>query len=518
MRPDTRSYRFGPFHLDPGRRKLSRGADHVWLPDRSLDLLIVLAANAGRVLSKDTLTEAVWRDVAVTDNSLCQAISALRHALGRQDDGAPYIETRIRKGYAFVAPVEIASAADKHAPEPHTTNLQTCLDPFGAFIDGRAALETLSRDAVVRARTAFAAVLTVEPGFAPAHIGMTTACVLAFESTRADLQPDRASLREAAHHARDACRLDSASGHAWSALALVHHAGGESREAVAAARKAIALQPHEWRHYLRLAHVSWGGERLEAAYRVLSLCPRLALAHWFAASVFIARGADDSAREHLREGCLLQDSARSPFAAVGLHLLHGLLLASRPASAPGTADFAVDDARAELMRELAFESCGHIYARETCANAWYALGALSLREHRVHEARDAFREALARVPGHPMATVGLHASSGTAAHSLARIECRDPEAASPADAGEAANPAAAADAHAIDAIDRAIVTAAIHSLDGRHRDAAAVCEAALAAAPPGSAGWRLPIEPLLRAGAHRDAWIAALDRVRDRAV
>ena len=57
------------------------------------------------MLSKDALIAAAWRDVAVGDNSLEQAISSLRRALGAQDDGTPYIETLARRGYRFGAAV-----------------------------------------------------------------------------------------------------------------------------------------------------------------------------------------------------------------------------------------------------------------------------------------------------------------------------------------------------------------------------------------------------------------------------
>jgi hypothetical protein len=60
-----------------------------------------------------------------------------------------------------------------------------------------------------------------------------------------------------------------------------------------------------------------------------------------------------------------------------------------------------------LERELSFESSGHLYARECCANAWYAIGALHARKQRRTEAVAAFQQALARVPKHPLANLGL---------------------------------------------------------------------------------------------------------------
>jgi len=105
VRTITNVYCFGPFQLDSTRRRLLRGTDPVLLPDRHLEILLQLTANAGRTLSKDELIEAAWKDVAVADNSIEQAISSLRKALGTQPDGAPYIETLARRGYRFSAEV-----------------------------------------------------------------------------------------------------------------------------------------------------------------------------------------------------------------------------------------------------------------------------------------------------------------------------------------------------------------------------------------------------------------------------
>ena len=58
-------------------------------------------ARAGAVVSKDALVEAAWRDVAVTDNSLEQAVSSLRRALATAAAGDAYIETVPRQGYRF---------------------------------------------------------------------------------------------------------------------------------------------------------------------------------------------------------------------------------------------------------------------------------------------------------------------------------------------------------------------------------------------------------------------------------
>lgn len=479
MRSGGDLYRFGPFELDSGRRRLSRGRETVALPDRHLELLLLLASNPGDIVAKDALSEAGWRDVAVSDNSITQVIKTLRQTLGNQDDGAPYIKTVIGQGYRFLAAVERAQ------PSEPAVALDTLLAPYRAFVEGRAALETLDRDAIVRARKAFENALGAAPDYPAAHIGMANACVLAFESTRVDAAPDLAALQQADRHAREGCRLDPSSGDAWSTLALVLHRHGDPCAATAAARKAAKLEPDDWRHHIHHAFVSWGEERLRAANLALTLCPGLALAHWFAATVFVARQAFDRAVEHLRAGCAAQDAQRKEtgrFSAVGLHLLNGLVLAARGA---------LNEALEEFERELALENTGHVYARECCANTWYACGALRLRQGLRDEAAAAFHEALRRVPSHAMAAVGLAAVSSS-------LEARPTH----------------QDARSVDA---AMVSAAILVLEGKHFEAASMCGEAFAHADPGSTGWLLAVEPLLCPIAHRDAWATTLAILRDRA-
>jgi tetratricopeptide (TPR) repeat protein len=315
--------------------------------------------------------------------------------------------------------------------------------------------------------------------------------VLAFESTRTDAAPDLASLQQADRHAREGCRIDPSSGEAWSTLAFVLNRTGNGSEAIAAARNALTLEPDVWQHSLRLAFVSWGDQRLRAAQRVLTLCPELALAHWFAATVFIARQAFDAAIKHLRDGCAAQDAQRNGakrFHAVGLHLLHGLVLGARGA---------VDDALVECARELADLDAGHLYAHECAATTWYARGAFCLRHGRRDDAEAAFHEALTRMPSHALAAIGLAAICP-----ISQVPPIHPGAKTlrPGFGGQT--------------VDAAMAHAAILALQGRHQDAARVCGDALAKAEAGPAGWLLPVDPLLHVAAHREEWAQTLAMLR----
>ena len=479
---------FEPFELDPDRRRLTAAGKVVAIADRPFDVLCLLADRAGQIVSKDDLLQAGWKEVAVGDNSLEQAISILRRLLGAHPVGGPYIETVPRRGYRF------AAAVSRTASRESDETLDALLVPHRAFIEGRAALETLEREHVVRARQVFEDALVAAPEHASAHVGLANACVMQFEMTRADETPDRAALGLALLHAREACRLDPQSGETWATLGFVLDRTGDHRDAPAAARRAVVLEPDNWRHHFRLSNVCWGEERLGAARRTLALLPHFALAHWLAATVYVARGVLGEAERELAEGLAAQVGqpvGGERFGAVALHWLLGLIHLTRGDETQALEAF---------DRELASEHAGQLYARECASNAWYAIGAVRLRQGRATDARAAFAQAVSRVAVHPLAHVGLAA-------------CRGARFVAPAVTSSRSG-AAGRDAPSVDV---ALVQACRLAAAGARVEAADVLERTLAKAPPGNAAWLLPVEPLLHVAAHPDIWARALAHLRNRA-
>lgn len=482
MPPGRVVYTFGIFELDGHARQLRRNGEPVALSDRYVSVLLHLAAHAGEVVSKDDLVTAGWGDTAVGDNSLEQAISALRRALGTNARGDQCVATVPRRGY------RLAAAVTRTLSQATPEDIDALLAPHRALLDGRAALESLGRDQILRARQVFAQVVASTPDAAAAHVGLAYACVLQFEMTRADEVPDVEALRLAATHAYEACRLDTEHAEAWSTLGFILERLGKRTDAVAAGRRAITLEPDNWRHHFRLASVAWGEERLRAARRTLALVPGFALAHWLAASVMVARQMLDEAARELTTGIAAQASGgpNTPFSGIALHWLLGLIRLARQDGGRALAEF-------EL--ELANESIGHLYTRECCANTWYTIGACHLRHRRLPDAVAAFDNALQRVPKHAMAQLGRAVAAGTP----------------PPPAGSSLRPAGGS-------MDEAIYLAAGHVLAGSHAAAAQVVDEALSAAPPSNAAWLLPVEPLLNVGAAPGEWKSALARLSARAI
>jgi TolB-like protein/DNA-binding winged helix-turn-helix (wHTH) protein len=110
-------YRFGQFVLNPGTRTLARAGSPVSLTPKAFDLMLFLAQNPNRLVTKEELLQAVWGDTFVEEGNLTQYVSHLRKALGDNSEDARLIVTIARKGYQFTARVTVAEAADiaRHA-------------------------------------------------------------------------------------------------------------------------------------------------------------------------------------------------------------------------------------------------------------------------------------------------------------------------------------------------------------------------------------------------------------------
>src|SRR5690242_3010047 len=94
------------------RREEVRGpaGTRIDLRPRAFAVLRCLAANAERLVTKNDLLAECWPNLAVSDDSLAQCISEIRHALG---DGAHNVVRTIpRRGYLLMSPEAAISESD----------------------------------------------------------------------------------------------------------------------------------------------------------------------------------------------------------------------------------------------------------------------------------------------------------------------------------------------------------------------------------------------------------------------
>jgi DNA-binding winged helix-turn-helix (wHTH) protein len=483
---------FGPFQVDPRTWSLSRESQAVDLSPRLVEILVAIVQKNGEIVTKDELLERFWPGVNITDNTLTRAIADIRKALGEQASEPKYIQTLARRGFRFVpdsaisdqspAPGARPAVSDRNRARVEGRPVPARDDPFQAWVKGKLALDSLDLKKLTVAITAFERAVIELPAYAPAHAGLANAYLLQFEKTRSGSVPDRDLLTRAMSAARQACAVDPSLGEGWAVLGYLLSAAGKTEEAQAAARRAGALEPDNWRHQYRLAHSTWGEERLRAVDRALTLMPGFAPARMLSAMVFIARGALGRAEREVTLGAdsqRLHRDDRTPLPAIGFHWLRGLVLAAR-GNAPA--------ALASFEEETATDASGHIYAREFALNARVAAGFTQLKLNDVPAAASTFRQALADAEGHPRATLGLYAVAMRGADARA------------CDAAKAATDHAIAELiRGERQVEAALVSAGERIVRGHTAEAMEVLDRVLTDAPAGPAGWIIPVDPMLEA-------------------
>jgi len=111
MSPAPPMLRVGSWCVDPLKGQISRGEESarlespIRLDARVLRLLLYLAERPGVVVSTEDLLSYVWAGVAVTQDSVYQAIASLRRSLGDDPKQPAYIVTVPRLGYRLIAEV-----------------------------------------------------------------------------------------------------------------------------------------------------------------------------------------------------------------------------------------------------------------------------------------------------------------------------------------------------------------------------------------------------------------------------
>lgn len=95
----------GDWQVDPASGEISRQGQTTRFEIRAMRLLLCLADHPGEVVSIEELLNHGWAGVAVSSDSVYQAITSLRRQLGDDAKQPTYIETVPRLGYRMVARV-----------------------------------------------------------------------------------------------------------------------------------------------------------------------------------------------------------------------------------------------------------------------------------------------------------------------------------------------------------------------------------------------------------------------------
>ena len=93
---------FGPFRLDPERKRVWRGEEQLGLRPMAVTVLQDLVERAGQVVTKEELLKRVWAGTYVSKTALKVCVREIREALGDTVVAPRYIETVGQQGYRFV--------------------------------------------------------------------------------------------------------------------------------------------------------------------------------------------------------------------------------------------------------------------------------------------------------------------------------------------------------------------------------------------------------------------------------
>lgn len=120
--PQSNLLRFDSFELDIRTGELRRGGVLVKLQQQPFKVLVVLARRSGELVTREEMKHELWSDDTFVDfdQGLNFCIKQVRAALKDQADTPRYIQTLPKRGYRFLAPVEVLEAPPRSTG--HLTN------------------------------------------------------------------------------------------------------------------------------------------------------------------------------------------------------------------------------------------------------------------------------------------------------------------------------------------------------------------------------------------------------------
>lgn len=111
--------RFGVFEVDLVSGELRKNGNRIRLQEQPFQVLAMLLEGRGKMVTREDLRTKLWpADTFVDfDHSLNTAVNKLREALGDAASNPRFVETVARRGYRFIAPMQMnGRSAEAHAP------------------------------------------------------------------------------------------------------------------------------------------------------------------------------------------------------------------------------------------------------------------------------------------------------------------------------------------------------------------------------------------------------------------
>jgi cholera toxin transcriptional activator len=122
----NRRFRFGVFEADEEAGELRKQGRRLSLQGQPFQVLVMLLVRPGELVSRAEIQKRLWPDGTFVDfdHGLNTAINKIRDALEDSASCPRFVETLARRGYRFIAPVEVSNSPSdekiQENPEPNT--------------------------------------------------------------------------------------------------------------------------------------------------------------------------------------------------------------------------------------------------------------------------------------------------------------------------------------------------------------------------------------------------------------
>ena len=117
-------YKFSPYLFDTDLEQVRRGDEVLRLEPQQTTLLQFLIQQKATVVSRDQIAQEVWQGLVVEDNTISKAITRLRKVLEDDAKSPKYIKTVPKKGYQFIAHIQLAGELEASEPKETDTDAE----------------------------------------------------------------------------------------------------------------------------------------------------------------------------------------------------------------------------------------------------------------------------------------------------------------------------------------------------------------------------------------------------------
>ena len=102
-------YRFGEYEIDTDKFELRQSGTSVHIEPLIFDLLVHLAKNPNRIITRDELVEVIWKGRIISEATISTSIKQARKAIGDSGGVQNYIKTHRGRGIEFIGKAVLSS-------------------------------------------------------------------------------------------------------------------------------------------------------------------------------------------------------------------------------------------------------------------------------------------------------------------------------------------------------------------------------------------------------------------------